>query len=771
MININFHRKKEKKISQMYMATRIITVLLFLVALFFVKYIVSNEFISAKKYMEQGVLQTASNLKGRIANSKNEIRLLSEKLNRYTDTYTEKEIIDFFKEHIDDYNYKRLIYVFPDGRQLSYNKTTNAVSYASFIDEDTINRAMNGELVFMGISYNKEAPSQYVHEYAIPVYDSENKKIVGVLGTRVFSATFINILSFNNYDEKGFSYIIDPYGNYVIKPQRDTSSYINFFERKIKFFESNKEKIEEMIKKQEKGAFIFKENNQKYLAGFATIDSKERLVLTIVPLQVLMLHIDRILGLITLIIFIISITLLSISHYSNRLLRQEQATVYQIAFLDDITGEGNNNKFHLEAPELINSNKDNKYAIVAMGLSNFKSLKELYGQEISNQILKDIYFIIKKNLPEQSLCVRDFDANYLALYKYEKEEFILKYFIDKIRDEIALYNEKNMRELSVDTEAAISSNLAVKFGIYLIKNDDGLTFDQMCERAYIARRNVQNDVTTIHRFYDEALRIKLLKEKRIEDEMYNALEQNQFHMYLQPKFNLSDGKLAGAEALVRWIHPRDGIIPPIEFIPLFEQNGFVMELDRCIWEKACEFISERKKAGKELFPISVNVSRLHMNNDSFVSDLFLLTKKYNIPTKYLELEITESASFNDEEKFLEIIYKLKSFGFTITMDDFGTGYSSLTMLRHLPVDVLKLDRGFIKDTIEDEKGQIVIHSIIDMANKLNMVTVAEGIEREDQAEFLRNVGCKIAQGFLYGKPVDTDTFIQQFLSNEINLNV
>jgi len=285
----------------------------------------------------------------------------------------------------------------------------------------------------------------------------------------------------------------------------------------------------------------------------------------------------------------------------------------------------------------------------------------------------------------------------------------------------------------------------------------------MCERANIARRSLGSDVKSICKFYDDNLRAQLLQEKNIEDEMHGALAANHFHMYLQPKFDLQTKELAGAEALVRWIHPEKGLIPPMSFIPLFEKNGFVTELDKCVWKQACEFLSARKKEGAKLFPISVNVSRIHMENDKFIDELILLTRKYGIDPKFLELELTETACFNDEKRFMETINTLKDLGFVVSMDDFGTGYSSLNMLRNLPIDVLKLDRGFIKDTIQDKKGQIVTSSIIEMANKLNMTTVAEGIETEEQAEFLRSIGCKIAQGFLYGKPVDINSFMELFM--------
>ena len=326
-----------------------------------------------------------------------------------------------------------------------------------------------------------------------------------------------------------------------------------------------------------------------------------------------------------------------------------------------------------------------------------------------------------------------------------------------------------MKQNISDTETVISSKLTPSFGIYLIE-DKTNSIAEMCEKAYIASRKIKGDVINLYQFYDDNIRVELLQDKIIEDEMYKALNNKEYKMYLQPKFYLDGKGLYGAEALVRWIHPEKGIIPPNSFIPLFEKNGFVIELDRTIWEQACIYLQERKNKGLNLFPISVNVSRLHLNNDAFISELLLLTQKYQVEPKYLELELTESACYNNEERFKEVIGRLKDLGFTISMDDFGTGYSSLTMLRELDVDILKLDRGFIKDTVDDSKGKIVLQNIINMANQLNMLTVAEGVEFEEQAQFLRNIGCQIVQGFLYGKPVIADEFAKDFLSETVNQN-
>ena len=204
-----------------------------------------------------------------------------------------------------------------------------------------------------------------------------------------------------------------------------------------------------------------------------------------------------------------------------------------------------------------------------------------------------------------------------------------------------------------------------------------------------------------------------------------------------------------------------------DFIPLFEQNGFILNLDHYIWEQACKTIRKWINWGLTPTPISVNVSRLHLNSDDFIDFLLHLIKKYNIPAQLLELELTESACFEDIEKFLDILNTLKKYGFNIAMDDFGVGYSSLNMLRKIPVDILKLDKEFISTSTADEKGKVVVKHVLAMAKNLNLKTVSEGIETKDQAEFLSIAGCDIAQGFLFARPMPIPDFEKVAFAQEI----
>ncbi len=765
LFNFKFQRQKEKKIANMYTFTKIASIFLILLATVFVQWIVQSEYRATENNLEKNAIQTASNLRGRIQNSISEMRVLSSWLTDYTSTFDSGEVYTFLKNHINDYDYNKLAFAYLDGNTIRVQKNAGKLPSVNWLKDPRLVKAVMGEPSVTITQKDSTSPSGYVNEFGVPVYNKDGD-VIGALGSQTYADKYINILRVNDYNKTALNYIISKDGNIIVSPPKDKSSAKNFFDKKIKLQKTTKDKILSNIKSKKTGTFIYKQGKAKYIATYSIIDSNEHYVLNVVPYDIIMHHMNNlIIGFFTVIV-LISLLLLALYYFSSYILKQNEKIIYDIAFIDPVTEGNNRNKFLLVSKDLIEQNPDNNYAIISMDLTRFKAINELYGVENANGIIKDVYEIIKKNTGEDGFCARDYAASYIILYKYEDEKDILDGFINKMQKDIKEYNENHMSHIFDKKESHISAKLTLSFGIYPM-TDKTLSVEMMCEKAQIAKRNLKDDAMNYYKFYDDAIRAQILQDKSIEAEMYSALNNDQFKMFLQPKFYLKDKKISGAEALVRWIHPTRGMIPPINFIPLFERNGFIIELDRCIWKQAFEFISKRQKEGKEVFPISVNVSRIHLNNDSFIDELKDLCDKYNVNPKYLELELTESACFNNEQRLMEVLDKLKEIGFTISMDDFGTGYSSLTMLRLLPVDILKLDRSFIKDTIGDNKGEAVVRCIIEMANKLNMTTVAEGIEFEEQAEFLKNMGCVIAQGFLYGKPVNSDIFDESY----INLNV
>ncbi|WP_242849814.1 EAL domain-containing protein [Clostridium sp. C8] len=252
----------------------------------------------------------------------------------------------------------------------------------------------------------------------------------------------------------------------------------------------------------------------------------------------------------------------------------------------------------------------------------------------------------------------------------------------------------------------------------------------------------------------------------IEKSLNKALEKGEFEIYLQPKYNSESDSIVGAEALARWNNRNDGIVSPEVFIPILEKNRNIVKLDMYMFEEACKIISRWSKNNVSLVPISINISKITMSeNDNFVIDLKNIIKKYDIDTRFLEIELTERIMFRETNKIVSIIKEIKKIGIKVSLDDFGAGYSSLNILKNIPIDIIKLDKLFLDKRDISEKGKIVIKNIINMANELGLEVVAEGVEFLEQSQFLKSVGCEVVQGYLYGKPMTIREFEKLEISN------
>lgn len=248
--------------------------------------------------------------------------------------------------------------------------------------------------------------------------------------------------------------------------------------------------------------------------------------------------------------------------------------------------------------------------------------------------------------------------------------------------------------------------------------------------------------------------------KGIETEMQAALENGEFHVYLQPKVSMITSRVYGAEALSRWIHPVEGVRRPDTYIPVLEESGLIVQLDMYMFEQVCKLKAGWYAAGEEFagIPISINMSRLHLYRKTFVEELLEITKRYSIHPDELELEITESVYLNDFTELIQVVAKLQKCGFYVSIDDFGSGYSALNMLKDIPVDIIKIDKEFLQLSANSERGKKVIKNVIILCKELKLKVVVEGVETQEQIQFLTSFGCEIAQGFYYSKPISVPDF-------------
>ena len=409
---------------------------------------------------------------------------------------------------------------------------------------------------------------------------------------------------------------------------------------------------------------------------------------------------------------------------------------------DPLTGAFNTQTFFEKIDKLIKSRPNEQYCVLRFDVAGFKAINESFGLEEGNRLLRGIARLIRQRLIAEKEVFARLTADVFAVCLTGGAERSLQ-FIQNISLRMDHYSD--------------TFRVKLFFGICPVENTR-TPAHILCDWAYLAQKTVKGSDIVNFAFYDEELRKHLHDESYITDQMYEALEKNQFRLFLQPKVQISSGRIVGAEALVRWQHPTDGLILPGRFVPLFERNGFIVRLDSYVWDQTCQTLRTWLDKRYDPMPISVNMSRLHFNDDDLPNKLISLMNKYNLPRHMLELELTESAFFANEPRLMRLMDELQAAGFVFSMDDFGTGYSSLSTLRDLPFSVVKLDRAFISDGINNRRGQIVARNTISMAHDLDMSIVAEGVETKEHARFLLNNGCNCAQGYYYSRPVDTSEF-------------
>lgn len=403
-------------------------------------------------------------------------------------------------------------------------------------------------------------------------------------------------------------------------------------------------------------------------------------------------------------------------------------------------------KFKINSNKLFAKNNPEEYALFYIDVDKFKYINDMFGYDMGNDTLIHISNTIASELKEDEIFARVSADHFVLLIKYKTDDDI-KTRLNNIYNKVQILSNPKINYYK----------LILDCGIYKISKSDN-DINTIMDRANTARKTIKGGHKNSFAFYDKEMHKKILKEKEIENSMVDALNNGEFIVYFQPKYSLSDYQIIGAEALVRWDNPQKGLIPPIEFIPVFERNGFIVNIDFYVFEEVCKKIREWMDEGQKVVPISVNLSRMHFVNSNFIEEFKLIVDKYKIPTRLIELELTETAVLDNIEGLLDTMNNLKEKGFVISMDDFGTGYSSLNLLKELPVDILKLDRAFFTEKDESNNEKIVISNVIKMAKELKMKVISEGVETISQVEFLKQIGCDMVQGYLFSKPMPVKEF-------------
>ncbi len=722
----------------------IIFLILITILIAYMTYMLNRIEANTNNSIETIVKNDANNLKTQITEQKAILQSITNEIlsDNIVDT---KKIFDMYETSDVTSHFIRMAIMYEGGRTITNDG--HEVDYSDEIDNFFSNNEIH-------ISENRISK---IDEEEITIYSQaiiiENEKIAILLivKTESYKDTFSNKV----FEGKGFSYIVNKDGTIIVSANTDkeTGNLIENIEQMLvgsskERFEANKNTIQDNIKNEVSGSRTLQTTDGQYYMVYEPIGANDWSIATFIPSKAIAGEANRALLTTFILAIIVIFIILSICIYIVISNNKKQKQLFEYAYIDPITKKGNIYYFRKRGQEILDKekSKENQYLLV-LDINKFKMINKAYGYKTGDTILNGIGEELEKTLGKQSLICRYSNDYFAVLFEYTED-------IRKIVNTLV----KNIENLKIDSNVY---NLSVNMGIYKLTDAD-TNISVAMDKAIIAHSASKGDVFDKFHIYDEKMEKELEKESKIEQEMYQALMNKEFKVYYQPKVYVQDEKLYGAEALVRWEH-NGKMVPPSEFIPLFEKNKFILKLDVYVFEQVCSDMKKwKEKYGKEPV-ISVNVSREHFLDEHFLEKYMLIATKNGINTNKIDLEITESATVEAGIDIIEIMNKMKKLGFLISIDDFGTGYSSLSTLQDMPADILKIDKSFVDRIGKNEKN--MIDYILTMAKELKLTTIAEGVETKEQRDYLLEKGCDIIQGYYYAKPMPEEEF-EEYMEKE-----
>ncbi len=433
--------------------------------------------------------------------------------------------------------------------------------------------------------------------------------------------------------------------------------------------------------------------------------------------------------------------------------------IHLLHYYDNLTGLPNRT-FH---KELIKRSIEHalrhkeKFAIIYIGLDNFQRINDTLGYDIGDLLLKAVADRLTDSLRKSDLLARSGEGETVnVVSRVGGDEFIvLAHDLNQAQD-AAITSRRLLEEISAPYDlSGREVFITVSIGISLYP-DDGAEVDDLLKNAEKAMRHIKSEGKNNYHFYSRSMHASVLELLTLESDLHKALERNELVLYYQPKVDAATRMVKGMEALIRWKHPDRGLIPPMQFIPLAETSGLIIPIGEFVIRTVCGQIKTWQEAGYQQMNIALNVSSRQFDQQSLKEIVEEALQDAMIPPQCLELEITESTIMRNPEKSMRTLTELKAMGIGISIDDFGTGYSSLSYLKRMPLDFLKIDQSFVKSLASDPRDQAIVRAIIAMAHSLDLKTIAEGVETEEQLSFLQEHGCDEIQGYLFSRPLPAE---------------
>lgn len=648
-----------------------------------------------------------------------------------------EEIFKIFERNSGRQKFSRIAIMYKDGKTI-----TN--------DGETLDLSQNKEEFFKTnntqISQSKKSQidNQEINIYSKKItWNNEEVVILLSLDTDKYEEIFSQSI----YNGNSYEYIITNEGQIIANSKNEPNGQ-NIIK---KLEESNKEnknqnlktieKIQKDIKNNSNGQTIYFVNGLSYYTAYQKLQNTNWYLIVFTQGKIIAEELNKILELTFIIAIIIIFILLIITTYIIITSQKQKEKLYKLAYIDKITKLGNYNLFLEEGKKFLSKYRNNNYSII-LDIDKFKSFNKKYGHNTGNKLLKKIGDILKETLNNKAIICRLSNDLFGILLNTKKD---IKETIEKITTKLSKIKIQDM-----------TYTIYISIGIYKILENE-YNIKKILDKTLIAHDEIKGNYNKKYKMYDKKVEEKIEREHELESIMQEAIEKEEFKIYYQPKISTKTNQMVSAEALVRW--ERNGkMISTTEFIKLFEKNQFIITLDKYVYEKVCIDISKWKKKIKSIPLISVNISKEHFIKKDFIKEYKAIAKKHGIKPEELEIEITESALISENTNYIKVVEEIKKEGFIVSIDDFGTGYSSLSILQNMPIDIIKIDKTFIDKIDFDKKGNNLVDYIILIAKKLNLKTVAEGVENEEQVKYLKEIDCDLLQGYYYSKPLESSQY-------------
>lgn len=611
-----------------------------------------------------------------------------------------------------------------------------------------------------GISriYTEEDTDENMFAYAVPVY--ADKEVAGALAAEVGTDVFADVLQDRSVlHGSGYIHLISDSGKILVRSEeRVIEEELDTIYDNDYIAQEEQENIKDALIKGESCFSEFTYNGETYQVLLAPLGVNGWYLFCVQTAQSISGSIYHLMTNTQIITVVVLFIILIIIAYGYRIIYRSNHNLIKSAWYDPLTGAYNMAKFEYETAGIIENTYE--YSLAAMNIRQFKFINEIFGTRAADLLLCHMKSVIADNVTENEYyCRNSEDMFYLLLRDTDRDR--IKERIGKMIQEISRYAICNNRDYRILLYCGVVIGTDVEDEEPSVKK----SMTHVRFALDTARQSLKNNIW----FYDTRLHEDEKLQNYVESHMNQALDNHEFKLYLQPKVNLSTGRTSGAEALVRWSAEEGRIIYPGQFIPVFEANGFCVNLDMYMLEEVCRQIRKWIDDGLTPVPVSVNQSKLLFYEADYIDNLKSLLDKYQIPAELISLEILEGLASENVNELNKRIGRLREIGFKISLDDFGSGYSSMNTLASLEIDELKFDRGFLlglKDSGEEYERQIIImNEIVELTKKLKISTVVEGVETKENEELVRALGCEYGQGYYYSMPMSASEFSEKYVKN------